>query len=82
MRLRQWMPERFIEVRDWEQAQRAKGGARATYAIARDQSNGKVEPLPLADLEARHEGSLQTDMFTVPEGAVKEDRFSCFCSSG
>lgn len=46
-------PERFAEVRDWEQAQRAKGGARATYAIARDQTGGDVKPLTLAEIEQR-----------------------------
>jgi len=73
MRLRATMPERFAEVRDWEQAQRAKGGARAGYAIARDQSGGKVTPLPLADLE-RREKTGQVEMFTY-----KSDEFGCFC---
>ena len=35
-RLREEFPDRFVEVRDWEQAQRAKGGALGNYAIARD----------------------------------------------
>jgi 3'-phosphoadenosine 5'-phosphosulfate sulfotransferase (PAPS reductase)/FAD synthetase len=57
--LREWQrlkihfPERFAAMRDWEHAQRAKGGARANYAIARDQSGDQVRPLTLAELELR-----------------------------
>jgi hypothetical protein len=72
LRLRETFPERFAEVRDWEQAQRALGGARATYAIARDQSGSDVKPLTLLELEAGEE-----------EGAVmafQDDLFSCFCN--
>lgn len=65
-------PERFAEVRDWEQTQRAKGGARANYAIARDQSNRKVIPRTLAEIE-----QMYTPLVGEP---VQEDMFSCFCS--
>lgn len=71
-RLRLWQPERFAEVRDWEQAQRAKGGARATYAICRDQSNDEVKPLTLAEIE--HRGEPSNDEPT------QEDIFACLCS--
>jgi len=65
-------PERFAEVRDWEQIQRATGDARANYAIARDQSNGEVVPRTLAEIET---------MYTPEVGEpVQEDMFSCFCS--
>lgn len=65
-------PERFAEVRDWEQAQRAKGGARANYAITRDQSGGTVTPITLAELES--------DWQPDPAQPVQEDMFACFCS--
>lgn len=71
-RLRINMPDRFDEVRDWEQAQRAKGGARADYAIARRTVRGETIPLPLADLE----GDWQPD----PTQPTQEDMFACFCS--
>jgi hypothetical protein len=71
-RLRQTMPERFAEVRDFEQAQRAKGGARANFAITRDRSGGTVRPVTLAELEG---GWTPSD-----SEAVQEDMFACFCS--
>lgn len=71
-RLKLHHPERFAEVRDWEAAQRAKGDARANYAIARDQRGGDVRPLTLAEIEA--------DDQSVSGGPVQEDMFSCFCS--
>jgi hypothetical protein len=72
LRLRYAFPERFIEVRDWEQAQRAKGGARATYAIARDQTGGDVKPLTLAEIELREE---------KPDAEESQaDLFGCMCS--
>lgn len=71
-RLQLTMPERFAAVRDWEQAQRAIGDARADYAILRDRAGGESSPLTLAELETR----WQPD-----EGApVQVDMFSCFCS--
>src|SRR5262245_36633618 len=72
IRLRSVHPDRFREVRDWEQAQRAKGGARANYAIARDQSGYTVRPLTLAELERRE----------LPEDATPstDDMFGCMCS--
>lgn len=72
LRLRATFPERFAEVRDWEQAQRAKGGARANYAIARDFKGGNVKPLPLIELEQRQENAdeVQPSM---------DDVFGCMC---
>lgn len=71
-RLRLNFPERFAGVRDWEQAQRAKGDALANYAIARDQSGGEVHPLTLAEIEQREQ----------PDGdePSTEDMFGCLCS--
>lgn len=71
-RLRFWEPTRFAEVRDWEQAQRAKGGARATYAIARDFKGGDVKPLTLAEIEAR---ALPSE-----DEPSQDDMFACMCS--
>ena len=71
-RLKTFFPERFVEVRDWEQEQRNKGGARANYAITRDQRNGTVKPLPLADLE-----KLEFTLTGAPK--TPEDMFGCFC---
>lgn len=72
LRLRDAFPARFAEVRDWEQAQRAKGGPRANRAIVRDKEGKKSIPLPLADLERRQE---------VIEAEMGDDLFSCYCAS-
>jgi len=71
LRLRRHSPERFAEVRDWEQAQRAKGGPRANYAIARDQSGSMVRPLTLAELEKRE--------FPDDDTPSTDDMFGCMC---
>lgn len=76
--IREWQrlnlnfPERFAEVRDWEQAQRAKGGARADYAICRDQSGGNVKPLTLAEIEQRAQPG--------DDAPSQDDMFACMCS--
>lgn len=70
LRLRDAFPERFAEVRDWEQAQRAKGGARATFAISRDRTGGQSQRMTLADIEARE---------TPDDDAQQDDLFSCMC---
>jgi 3'-phosphoadenosine 5'-phosphosulfate sulfotransferase (PAPS reductase)/FAD synthetase len=72
LRLKATFPERFAEVRDWEQAQRAKGGARATFAIARDRKGGDVKPLTLAEIEQIKDDDPQMDLF-------QGDAFGCFC---
>lgn len=72
IRLKYAFPERFAEVRDWEQAQRAKGGPRATYAIAKDRSDKQVRPLTLAEIEEREDDVGKGQLF---EG----DAFGCFC---
>lgn len=74
LRLRDAFPERFAEVRDWEQRQRAKGGPRADYAIVRDFAGGEVTALPLAELERRRE--------VVERQPMLDDLFSCFCGDG
>lgn len=72
LRLRAAMPERFAEVRDWEQAQRAKGGPRASYGIIRDQSAGTVRPITLAELDQRDA--------PPDDGPSTDDLFGCMCS--
>ena len=71
-RLKVHFPERFAEVRDWEAARQAVGDARQGYAICRDQSNGEVKPLSLAEIEKRE--------VSQSESAKQEDLFACFCS--
>lgn len=71
-RLRRHFPERFAEVRDWETEQRAKGGALAGYAIARDQSGGEVKPRTLAEIER---------MVDEADTLTGDDMFACFCTT-
>lgn len=71
-RLRIHMPERFAEVAEWEQAQRAKGGARADYAIVRSREGGVSTPITLFELAQGWEPS--------EDEPVQEDMFACFCS--
>lgn len=74
LRLRDTFPERFAEVRDWEQEQRAIGDARANYALLRDRTGGRLAPLTLADLERRNPATAEAD-------ADIDDRFGCFCET-
>ena len=76
-RLRNEFPERFKEVRDWEQEQRAKGGARATFAIAKHNIDGEVAPLPLADMEQQIKAN-QLSLELAWDG--DSDSIACFCS--
>lgn len=70
-------PERFVQMRDWEQAQRAKGGARAEAAINRSRVGGVSRPITLLELEQQwakgQEGAMDF-------GESKDDRTSCFCT--
>ena len=77
VRLRQMFPERFAAVRDWEQEQQAKGGARANYTIAKDQSGIAVTPLSLVTLEKRF-NSTQMPLFNTGWDG-DSDNISCFC---
>jgi 3'-phosphoadenosine 5'-phosphosulfate sulfotransferase (PAPS reductase)/FAD synthetase len=71
-RLRIHFPQRFAEVRDWEQEQQAKGGARADYAICRSRIGGESKPITLLEIEQRN----QPDDGQTEQG----DMFACFCS--
>lgn len=73
-RLNATFPERFAEVRDWEREQRAKGGARANYAIQRDRRGGTLRPMTLAEVE-----TLPAVAGDLPLPAEVDDRFGCFC---
>jgi len=70
-RLRAAMPERFAEVREWEDAQRAQDEKKKDYAILKDRRGGQLRPMPLAELDQRVEDD---------ETGASEDLFSCFCS--
>ena len=67
-------PDRYELVRSWEEAQRAKGGARANYAILRDRRGGDLQPLTLTELKARA-GGRQPVLFDPSN----EDTIACFC---
>lgn len=71
-RLRATHPDRFAEVRDWEQEQRAQGGARAERSILKARAGGDAAPLTLLELEQRNEPS--------DERPYTEDMFGCFCT--
>jgi hypothetical protein len=68
------LPERFAEVRDWEAAQRAKGGARAGRAILSDRGGGERVPITLAKLSERWAGQPRLPLMEA------DDSDSCFCT--
>lgn len=69
IRLRHHFPSRFDEVKLWEQLQRAKGGARATYGIIRDRTGGDVKSMTLAELDNRE----------IDDRPSTDDMFGCMC---
>ena len=75
-------PDRFEEMKQWEQDQQAKGGARANRTICSETVDGKKQALSLAEIERRfHAGHYRVsigDLFNQEEN--KDDRISCFCS--
>jgi len=73
-RLKIHRPKDFAMVRDWERDQRGKGGARANYAIARDQSGGEVKPKTMAEIE--REAEPQDGQLPL----AIDDAINCFCS--
>lgn len=72
LRLRAWMPDRYEQMRDWEDAQREKGGARANAAILRERKGGVSRPLTLVELEKRDSRTAY-----LP---YDDDFGSCFCT--
>lgn len=75
-------PARFEEMKIWEQAQQAKGGARAERTICSETIGGTKQPLSLAEIERRFlAGDYRESASTMFEaGEYKDDRVSCFCS--
>jgi hypothetical protein len=74
-RLKHTFPGRFSEVANWEQLQRAKGGKRANYAIARDRRGGEVKPLTLHEI-----ANVMGEQLPLGVAAESnEDIISCFC---
>ena len=73
MRLYKFLPDRYEEVSQWEQAQRKLGGPRANRTIVRDRSGGDATPLTLEELKERNE-SPQLELFTTVD-----DNYGCFC---
>lgn len=71
-RLHAKFPERFEEVRQWENEQRAKGGARAAYAIASREVAGKKVSLTMDEIAAMPP--------LVADEVNQDDMFSCVCS--
>jgi hypothetical protein len=71
-RLKVHFPERFAEMRDWEQAQRAKGGPRAGFSMLKDRTGGVSVPLTLAELEQRE--------VPADDEPSTDDMFACMCS--
>src|SRR5438105_13988585 len=53
LRLRYHFPERFEAMKQWELAQRAKGGARARHAICSAERNKVRYPLTVEEIERR-----------------------------
>lgn len=72
-------PDRFAQMRDWELAQRAKGGARANATICRIRSKGVDRNITLAELEQQWKAE-QCNMLPLFESS--DDMSSCFCTDG
>lgn len=66
LRLLRAFPERFAGVEEWEQAQRAKGGARANWAICRDRTGGVSRPVTLREIRDNAE-QLEAVQPSLPE---------------
>lgn len=72
-------PERFVEMRDWETAQRAKGGARANATLCMTRRGGVSTPVTLTELEAEWRAA---QCETLPLFDLGDDRGACFCTEG
>lgn len=77
---RLWLvwPDRFAEMRDWEQTQRAKGGARAGAAFCEVQVKGQPQRITLAELEQRWQ---QEACGMLPLLEYTDDQSSCYCTA-
>ena len=72
-RLKHTFPERFQEVADWEQKQRAKGGPRANFSILKNRKGGEAKALPLHEL-----GNIKGKQLQFGQTS-NEDVIGCFC---
>jgi len=54
VRLGTHFPERYQACEDWEQEQRAQGGARAKRSFCAVQRDGTKQPFPLVDIRAQY----------------------------
>jgi hypothetical protein len=73
-------PARFEEMKNWEQAQREKGGPRANRTICREEVNGEKRPITLAEIERRFLAGEYREVPSTVFEEYKDDRVSCFCS--
>src|SRR5262249_27697143 len=74
LRLRYHFPERFEAMKQWEMAQRAKGGARATHAICSEERNKVRYPLTLEEIERRLlAGQYEKQMQEIINGSEYKD---------
>ena len=64
-------------MRDWEQAQREKGGARALATICRVTRAGVEMSMTLAELEQEWNKAAKGKM---PLFEFSDDQASCFCT--
>jgi hypothetical protein len=80
LRLRISNPQRFYQMMEWEENQRAKGGARSKRAFCTEMKSGIIYPLPLLEINRRFEageyGNLHS--FLSPSN---DDKFGCFCET-
>ena len=74
LRLLKFFPERFEEVKEWEQSQRDKGGPRSNRSILKVTVNGVSESLTLDELQRNN----TTDQ--IPMFEESGDHFGCFCA--
>lgn len=75
MRTREVAYEDFVAMRDWELKMQEWLGT--SHTILRDQSNGTVKPLSLAELEKRKRVRRQPG--DDQQISMFEDRFNCMC---
>lgn len=75
LNLRRSMPDRFEEMRLWEEAQRAKGGARANASFLKDRRGHETNPITLTELGIRFPET--PELF---DDVAKDDQSACFCN--
>lgn len=77
VRLLAWKPDLFARYEEWEAAQRAKGGARAGYAINQDRSGHTRRPQTLTEIREL----VERGVLTPPPPGPADDAEGCLqCS--